>query len=126
MHASKDLAGRSGRQGSGARDQGPEACACLTGPHALLELASRQGAEYTGVDPESAARGAKMAQSLFIEVDLPRDWKHFSMPAALNDRLQELLDKQDETGKLSSKERREAEALVKLAEVFSLMKVRAA
>jgi hypothetical protein len=67
-----------------------------------------------------------MAHSLLIEVDLPRDWKQFSMPPALNDRLQELLDRQDETGKLSQKERREAEALVKLAEVFSLMKVRAA
>ena len=67
-----------------------------------------------------------MAQSLLIEVDLPKDWKHFSMPPALNDLLQELLDKQDETGKLSRKERREAEALVKLTEVFSLMKVRAA
>jgi hypothetical protein len=67
-----------------------------------------------------------MAQSLLIEVDLPSDWKHFSMPPALNDRLQELLDKQDDTGKLSRKERREAEALVKLTEVFSLMKVRAA
>jgi hypothetical protein len=66
-----------------------------------------------------------MSQSLLIEVDLPRDWKQFSMPPALNDRLLELLDKQDETGKLSRKERREAEALVKLAEVFSLMKVRA-
>jgi hypothetical protein len=67
-----------------------------------------------------------MAQSLLIKVDLPKDWKYFSMPAALNDRLQDLLDKQDETGKLSRKERREAEALVELAEVFSLMKVRAA
>jgi hypothetical protein len=67
-----------------------------------------------------------MAQTLHIEVDLPKDWKHFSMPPALNGRLQELLDKQDETGKLSRKERREAEALVQLAEVFSLMKLRAA
>ena len=67
-----------------------------------------------------------MAQSLLIEVDVPKDWKHFSMPPALNERLQELLDRQDDAGKLSRKERREAEALVKLAEVFSLMKVRAA
>jgi hypothetical protein len=63
---------------------------------------------------------------MLIEVEIPKDWKHFRMPPALNDRLQELLDKQDEMGKLSRKERREAEALVTLAEVFSLMKVRAA
>jgi hypothetical protein len=48
------------------------------------------------------------------------------MPPALNERLQELLDKQDETGQLTAKEKREAEALVQLSEVFSLMKVRAA
>ena len=67
-----------------------------------------------------------MTQPVFIEVNLPKDWKHFSLPPALNDRLQELLDKQDDAGKLSRKERREAEALVKLSEVFSLMRVRAA
>lgn len=76
-------------------------------------------------------RGLKIAklilrkQPMLLEVNLPADWKHFSMPAALNERLQELLDKQDETGKLSRKERREAEALVNLSEVFSLMKIRA-
>jgi len=47
------------------------------------------------------------------------------MPPALHGRLQDLLDRQDETGNLSAKERREATALTDLADMFSLMRVRA-
>jgi hypothetical protein len=60
-----------------------------------------------------------------LELDLPRDWQKFRLPRALDERLQELLDRQDDTGKLSRAERREAEALVELSELLSLMKLRA-
>jgi hypothetical protein len=66
-----------------------------------------------------------MAQSVLVELDLPKDWRKFRLPRALHDRLQELLDRQDETGKLSRKERREAAALAELVDMFSLMRVRA-
>jgi hypothetical protein len=66
-----------------------------------------------------------MARSVFVELDLPKDWKRFSMPPALHDRLQELLDRQDHEGKLSRRKRREAEAPVDLAEMLALMKLRA-
>jgi hypothetical protein len=59
-----------------------------------------------------------------LELDLPRDWQKFRLPRALDDRLQELLDRQDYDGKLSRAERREAEALVELAELLTLMKLR--
>jgi hypothetical protein len=49
-----------------------------------------------------------MAQSVLIELELPKDWRRFRLPAALHERVQELLDRQDRTGKLSPKERREA------------------
>ena len=65
-----------------------------------------------------------MSQVL-VELDLPGDWRTFRMPPALHARLQELLDRQDETGKLTRAERREAEALTELAEILSLMKLRA-
>jgi len=65
-----------------------------------------------------------MSQVL-LELELPRDWGKFRMPAALDARLQELLDRQDGTGKLSRAERREAQALAELAEMLSLMKLRA-
>lgn len=60
-----------------------------------------------------------------VELDLPRDWQKFRLPAALNVRLQELLDKQDGTGALTRAERREATALTELSEMLSLMKLRA-
>lgn len=66
-----------------------------------------------------------MSQSILVELLLPRDWKRFQVPAALNGRLQELLDRQDRDGRLTTKERREAEALVDLVEMLSLMKLRA-
>ena len=65
-----------------------------------------------------------MGQSVLVELDLPKDWERFTLPAALHDRLQELLDRQDLEGKLPRRERREAEALTELADMLSLMKLR--
>ncbi len=65
-----------------------------------------------------------MSQSVMIQLDLPKDWRTFRMPRGLQSRLQELLDRQDQAGKLSRRERQEANALVELAEMFSLMKLR--
>ncbi|MBC7854785.1 MAG: hypothetical protein IAF94_15240 [Pirellulaceae bacterium] len=45
---------------------------------------------------------------------------------ALDQRLTELLDRQDRDGKLSAQERREAEALVEVAEFCTLLKLTAA
>ena len=71
------------------------------------------------------SEGDNMAQSVLIEVELPKDWRKFQLPPALHDRLQELLDRQDRTGKLSAKERREASALTELVDLLSLLKLRA-
>jgi hypothetical protein len=66
-----------------------------------------------------------MAHSVLIELELPKDWQEFRLPPALHERLQELLDKQDRTGNLSRKERREATALAELVDLLSLMRLRA-
>lgn len=66
-----------------------------------------------------------MAQSVLVELKLPEDWRRFRMPPALQERLQELLDKQDRDGKLTPRERREASALTELADLLALMKIRA-
>jgi hypothetical protein len=66
-----------------------------------------------------------MARSIFVELDLPKPWRNFRLPPALHDRLQELLDRQDREGKLLARERREAEALVELVDLLTLMKIRA-
>lgn len=66
-----------------------------------------------------------MPRPVLVQLDLPKDWEKFRLPPALHDRLQELLDRQDLEGKLSAKERREAQALAELVEILSLMKLRA-
>ena len=60
-----------------------------------------------------------------VELELPEDWQALQLPEALHERLQDLLDRQDEQGSLSSQERREAEALVQLVDMLALMRLRA-
>ena len=66
-----------------------------------------------------------MGKSVLIELDVPEELERFTFPRALDERLQELLDKQDRKGKLSERERREAESLVELAELLSLLRLKA-
>lgn len=65
-----------------------------------------------------------MTQSVLVEMDLPKDWRTFRLPPALNDRLHDLLDRQDQDGKLTPRERREALALTELVDLLSLMRLR--
>ena len=65
-----------------------------------------------------------MSRSVFVELDLPEPWRKFRLPPALQNRLQELLDRQDREGKLLPRERQEAEALVELVDILTIMKVR--
>jgi hypothetical protein len=60
-----------------------------------------------------------------LQLELPDDWQQFRLPPALNVRLQELLDKQDQQGSLETSEREEALALTELVDMLSLMKLRA-
>jgi hypothetical protein len=66
-----------------------------------------------------------MARSVTIELEIPAGRDRFRLDPALQDRLQELLDRQDHEGKLNARERREAKALTELADMLSLMKARA-
>jgi hypothetical protein len=63
--------------------------------------------------------------TLTLDIDLPDDLDRFRLPAAVNERLQSLLDRQDSGQPLSSKERAEAEGLVNLAEFLTLLRLRA-
>ena len=70
-------------------------------------------------------------ESLFIsrivtfKLDLPDDLSALSLPEGVDARLQELLDRQDGGQSPSPAERREAEGLVSLAEMLSLLRLRA-
>jgi hypothetical protein len=66
-----------------------------------------------------------MSQVVTIELDLPEDLAQFRLPTALNARLRELLDRQGSGTPLKETERREAEGLVELADLLTLLRLRA-
>jgi len=66
----------------------------------------------------------EMARSVVIEVEMPGDLRQFRFPKALDRRLQALLDKQDNGGKLSAAERQEAEGLIEVSRTLTLLKSR--
>jgi hypothetical protein len=66
-----------------------------------------------------------MSQVVAIELEVPDDLARFCLPPAVNERLQKLLDRQDSGERLTAAERKEAEGLVDLAELLSLLQLRA-
>ena len=63
--------------------------------------------------------------TLTIELELPADLARFRLPDAVAARLQALLDRQDAGHTLTEQERAEAEGLVSLAELLTLLRLRA-
>lgn len=66
-----------------------------------------------------------MAKPVKIVLEMPADLAKFRMPKGLHRRLHDLLDKQDRGEKLSAAERREAEGLVEMSELLTLLRLRA-
>jgi hypothetical protein len=66
-----------------------------------------------------------MPQHVLIEIELPADLEQFELPEGVNKRLQTLLGRQDEGHILTQAERQEAEGLVNVAELLSLLRLRA-
>ena len=65
-----------------------------------------------------------MNQAIQLEVQMPGDLARFRLPKGVEQRLQILLDKQDQGHPLTAAEKREAEGLVDLAEFLSLLRLR--
>jgi hypothetical protein len=63
--------------------------------------------------------------TLTLNIDLPDDLARFRLPPAVAARLEALLDRQDSGQPLTSLERDEAEGLVNLAELLTLLRLRA-
>ena len=63
--------------------------------------------------------------TLTLDIDLPGDLERFRLPEAVAARLQSLLDRQDTGQPLTQMERREAQGLVDLAELLTLLRLRA-
>ena len=58
-------------------------------------------------------------------IEIPIELTQFKLPIAVDERLQFLLDRQDEGMELTLIERQEAEGLVEVAEFLSLIRLRA-
>jgi hypothetical protein len=69
--------------------------------------------------------GRPMSQTVTLEMELPDDIARFRLPVGVQNRLQELLERQDHGVQLNEAERAEAEGLVNLAEVLTLLRLRA-
>jgi len=59
-----------------------------------------------------------------LQIEMPEDLDQFRLPPGVDDRLQFLLDRQDQGQALTEAERAEAEGLVNLAELLSLLRLR--
>ncbi len=66
-----------------------------------------------------------MSSAIQIEIEMPDDLARFRLPDGVQERLSSLLDKQDGGHPLTDSERREAEGLVNLADLLSLLRLRA-
>lgn len=66
-----------------------------------------------------------MPQAVHLEVEVPDELASFQLPDGVRHRLNELLDRQDAGQPLTAEERREAEGLVDLAELLSVLRARA-
>jgi hypothetical protein len=73
----------------------------------------------------SALERSCMPQQVLLKLELPGDLERFQLPRGVDERLHDLLDRQDRGEDLTLEERREAEGLVDLAELLSLLKLRA-
>jgi len=66
-----------------------------------------------------------MSRAVVFEIEVPETLEQLRLPAGVDERLTHLLDRQDEDGALNPAERREAEGLADLAELLSLLRLRA-
>jgi len=66
----------------------------------------------------------QMSQTLQIELTIPDELARFRLPDGVQARLQELLDRQDAGQPLTAAERSEAEGLVTLSELLSLLRLK--
>ncbi|MCH8310919.1 MAG: hypothetical protein IIB17_10580 [Chloroflexi bacterium] len=66
-----------------------------------------------------------MSQRVLVEIDMPEDLEQLKLPRGVDQRMQDLLDRQDQGDELTSTERLEAEGLVNLSDFLSLLRLRA-
>ncbi len=63
--------------------------------------------------------------AVVMEIEVPSELSEFRIPDGVQQRLQDLLDRQDQGETLTLAETKEAEGLVDLSELLSLLRLRA-
>jgi hypothetical protein len=66
-----------------------------------------------------------MKRGLVVEVELSADYRKYRFPKTFDQRLHALLETRNVRGKLSAAERKEADELVRLSELLTLVRLRA-
>jgi len=64
-----------------------------------------------------------MPQHVLVELEIPDTLDRFALPPGVDERLQHWLSRQDQGNVLTPAERKEAEGLVDLADMLSLLKL---
>ena len=75
-------------------------------------------------EPGSVVGDTSVSKRILIPLEMPADLVKFRLPKGVDKRLHSLLDRQDQGVELTTAERLEAEGLVDLAELFSLLRLR--
>jgi hypothetical protein len=83
-------------------------------------IPSPSGANLKGAIPLTS-----MSQAIHFELEMPDDLARLRLPEGVQQRLTGLLDRQDAGTTLTEAERHEAEGLVDVAELLSLLRMRA-
>jgi hypothetical protein len=65
-----------------------------------------------------------MSKHILVEIEVPEVLDQFKHPPAVDKRLHKLLDRQDRRETLTTNEKDEAQGLVDLAELLSLLRLR--
>ena len=65
-----------------------------------------------------------MANGTIVQIELPAELDELRFPKALDRRLKYLLDRQDDGKPLTGSEREEAEGLVDIAELLTLLRLK--
>ena len=96
---------------------------------AFSRVSSETRFGYNGMVLLSGARllrsEAVVSQAVAFQLEVPDDLAKFQLPEGVQHRLDSLLDQQDRGDPLSAEERREAEGLVNLADLLSVLRLRA-
>ena len=101
----------------------PEICSRTTLP-AVNRQAWRRRKDIPARRYGTQAGNQQISSAVHIEIELPDDLSLFRLPDSVQERLNTLLNKQD-VGDLTDAERLEAEGLVDLADLLSLLRLRA-